>query len=103
MPAVPAAEKPEKRSRKKGGAIQSEDCGAARPETRESQDVEMAESQDADVPVSQAATETVVDSRQESQATEVIAAQEEGSPEPIDWPPSPPPMGEKLPDEICSN
>lgn len=62
----------------------------------------MAESQDADVPASQAATETAVGSRQESQATEVIAPQE-GSPEPIDWPPSPPPMGQDLPDEICSN
>lgn len=62
----------------------------------------MAETQDADVPASQAATVTAVDSRQESQATEVVAAQEEGSPEPIDWPPSPPPMGQNLPDEICS-
>jgi len=62
----------------------------------------MAENQDADVPASQAATVTAVDSQRESQATEVIATQE-GSPEPIEWPPSPPPMGQNPPDEICNN
>jgi len=103
LPTVPAPEKSEKRPRKKGGAVQSEDCGVARPETRESQDVEMAESQDADVPVSQAATETAVDSQQESQAATEVIAPQEGSPEPIEWPPSPPPMGQDLPDELCSN
>jgi hypothetical protein len=72
---------------------------------------------------SQGATATVVDSQQESQATEVIATQvkrvslfhtalkltngmqEDGSPEPIEWPPTPPPMENNLPlpDEICTN
>ena len=105
LPAVPAPEKPEKRSRKKGGGegvVPSEGCVVAGPETGESQDVEMTESQNAEIPASQAATVTAVDSQQESQATEVITTQE-GSPEPIDWPPSPPPMGQNLPDEICTN
>jgi chromosome transmission fidelity protein 4 len=101
LPAVPVSEKPEKRSRKKGGAVPSEGSGVAGLEvTEESQDVEMAESRDADVSASQAATVTAVDSQQESQATDVIATQEEGSPEPIDWPPSPPPMEQSLQDEI---
>jgi chromosome transmission fidelity protein 4 len=105
LPAVPAPEKPEKRSRKKGGGegvVPSEGCVVAGPETGELQDVEMTESQNAEIPASQAATVTAVDSQQESQATEVITTQE-GSPEPIDWPPSPPPMGQNLPDEICTN
>lgn len=104
LPAVPAPEKPEKRSRKKDGAAPAEGSGVAGPETAdESQDVEMTENQDADVPASQAATVTAVDSQRESQATEVIVTQEEGSPEPIDWPPSPPPMEQNPPGEICNN
>ena|SRR5579863_1221089 len=104
LPAVPAPEKPERRPRKKGAAVPSEGSGVAGPGiTEESQDTEMAESQDASVPASQAATVTAVDSQQESQATEVIAPQEEGSPEPIEWPPTPPPMEQNLPDEICTN
>lgn len=105
LPTVPAPEKPEKRSRKKGGgAAPAEGSGVAEPETAdESQDVEMAENQAADVPASQAATVTAVDSQRESQTTEVIATQEEGSPEPIDWPPSPPPMEQNPSDEICNN
>jgi len=102
LPAVPAPEKPEKRPRKKNAAVSSEDSRVVQPETRASQDIEMSESQDGDVPISQTATVTAVDSQQESQATEVIATQE-GSPEPIDWPPSPPPMVQNLPDEICTN
>ena len=80
LPAVPSAERPEKRSRKKGGAVLSEDCRVTEPETRESQDVEMAESQDVDTSTSQGATATVVDSRQESQVTELITTQVEGAP-----------------------
>jgi chromosome transmission fidelity protein 4 len=103
LPAVPAPEKPEKRSRKKGGTAPAEGSGVPEPETAdESQDVEMAENQDAGVPTSQAATVTAVDSQRESQVTEVIATQE-GSPEPIDWPPSPPPMEPNPLDEICNN
>ena len=122
---VPAPERPEKRSRKKGGAaVPSEDSRVAEPETTESsQDVEMAELQDVTATqTSQGATATVVDSQQESQAaTEVITTQvkrvspvyavleltndtqEDGSPEPIDWPSTPPPMENNLPDEICTN
>ncbi|KAI0302532.1 hypothetical protein BC826DRAFT_419747 [Russula brevipes] len=99
LPAVPAQEKQDKRSRKKGGAVSSEDRNVVVSETGESQDVEMAESHDVDTPTSQAATMTAVDSQQESQATEVITTQE-GSP--IDWPPSPP-AGQNLPDEISTN
>ena len=80
LPAVPSAERPEKRSRKKGGAVLSEDCRVTEPETRESQDVEMAESQDVDTSTSQGATATVVDSQQESQVTELITTQVEGAP-----------------------
>ncbi|KAI9509164.1 hypothetical protein F5148DRAFT_1275403 [Russula earlei] len=98
LPVAPPREKQEKRSRKKNGAVPSEGCHVAESEA---QDVEM-ESQDVDVPTSQAATVTVVDSQQESQATEVITTQEEGSPEPIDWPPSPQPAAQNLPDEICT-
>ena len=121
---VPAPERPEKRSRKKGGAaVPSEDSHVTEPKTMESsQDVEMAEPQDvAATQTSQEATATAVDSQQESQATEVITTQvkrmspvyavlkltndtqEEGSPEPIEWPPTPPPMENNLPDEICTN
>jgi hypothetical protein len=77
MPAVlPAPERPEKRSRKKGGAVPSEDSRVAESETMESQDVEMAELQDvAATQTSQEATATAVDSQQESQATEVITTQ----------------------------
>ena len=120
---VPAPERPEKRSRKKGGAtVPSEDSRVAEPETTESQDVEMAELQDvAATETSQGATATAVDSQQDSQATEVITTQvervspdyavlrltndlqEDGSPEPIDWPPTPPPMENNVPDEICTN
>jgi chromosome transmission fidelity protein 4 len=103
LPAVPAAERPEKRSRKKGGTAPSDDCRVSGPETKESEDVEMTESQDVDASTSQGATATAVDSQQESQATEVITTQEDGSPEPIDWPPTPPPMGNDLPDEICTS
>jgi len=103
LPAAPAPEKTEKRSRKKNAAVPSEDSRVVQPETRESQDVEMSEAQDGDVSISQAATVTAVDSQQESQATEVITTQEEGSPEPIDWPPSPPSMVQNLSDEICTN
>jgi hypothetical protein len=56
LPAVPAQEKQEKRSRKKGGAVSSEDCNVVVSETGESQDVEMAGSHDVDAPTSQAAT-----------------------------------------------
>lgn len=120
LPTVPAVERPEKRSRKKGAAVvPSEDCRVTAPETGESQDVEM-EPQDVDTSTSQA-TATAVDSQQESQATEVITTQvegvphlrwclkltndkqEDGSPEPIEWPPTPPPMGNSLPDEICTS
>ncbi len=122
LPAVPAPERPEKRPRKKGGAVPSEDPHFTEPENGESQDVEMVAPQDvAATPTSQAATATAVDSQQESQATEVITTQVEGvptsmrclnltndtqeggSPEPIDWPPTPPPMENNLPDEICAN
>ncbi|KAI0283622.1 hypothetical protein BGY98DRAFT_1093722 [Russula aff. rugulosa BPL654] len=107
LPAVPAPDRPEKRSRKKGGAVASgEDSQVDEPETMGSQDVEMVELQDvAATQTSQGATATVVDSQQESQATEVIATQEDGSPEPIEWPPTPPPMENNLPlpDEICTN
>jgi hypothetical protein len=78
LPTVPAPERPEKRSRKKGGAIPgpSEDSRVAEPGTMESQDVEMAELQNvAATQTSQGATATAVDSRQESQATEVITTQ----------------------------
>jgi hypothetical protein len=89
-----------------------------------SQDVEMTELQDVTATqTSQEATATAVDSQQqESQAaTELITTQvkrvspvyavlkltndvqEDGSPEPIDWPPTPPPMENNLPDEICTN
>jgi hypothetical protein len=123
---VPATERPEKRSRKKGGAaVPSEDSRVAEPETMESsQDVEMTELQDVTATqTSQEATATAVDSQQqESQAaTELTTTQvkrvspvyavlkltndvqEDGSPEPIDWPPTPPPMENNLPDEICTN
>ena len=121
LPAIPVAERPEKRSRKKGGAVPSEESHVTGPETRESQDVEMAESQDVITPTSQGETATAVDSQQESQVTEVITTQvesvphlqavleadydtqEDGSPEPIEWPPTPPPMETSLPDEICTN
>ncbi len=80
LPAVPAVERPEKRSRKKGGAVPSEDSRLTEPETGESQDVEMVEPQDAAAtPTSQAATATAVDSQQESQATEVITTQVEST------------------------
>ena len=77
LPAVPAPDRPEKRSRKKGGAVASgEDSQVAEPETMGSQDVEMEELQDAAATqMSQGATATVVDSQQESQATEVITTQ----------------------------
>ncbi len=76
LPAVPAPERPEKRTRKKGGAAPSEDASAAEPETMESQDVEMVELQDvAATQTSQGGTATAVDSQQESQATEVITTQ----------------------------
>lgn len=77
LPTVPAPDRPEKRSRKKGGAVPSEeDPRVAEPETMESQDVEMAELQDAGATqTSQGETATVVDSQQESQATEVITTQ----------------------------
>jgi hypothetical protein len=77
LPAVPAQEKQEKRSRKKGGVVSSEDRNVVVSETGESQDVEMAESHDVVAPTSQAATVTAVDSQQESQATEVITTQVE--------------------------
>ena len=77
LPAVSAPEKPEKRARKKGGAVPCESDRGASPGSRESQDVEMAESQSAVVPTSQ--TATVVDSQQESQATEVITTQVKGT------------------------
>jgi len=76
LPAVPAPERSEKRTRKNGGAIPSEDSRVAEPETVESQDVEMAELQDvAATQTSQGGTATAVDSQQESQATEVITTQ----------------------------
>jgi hypothetical protein len=80
LPAVPPVDRPEKRSRKKGGAVPSEeDSRVAEPETMESQDVEMAELQDAaatqSTQMSQGATATAVE--QESQATEVITTQVE--------------------------
>ena len=121
LPAVPAVERPEKRSRKKGKAVvPSEDCRVSAPETEELQDVEMVP-QDVDASTSQEATATAVDSQQESQATEVITTQvesvphlrrclkltddkqEDGSPEPIEWPPTPPPLGNSLPDAICTS
>ena len=80
LPAVSAAERPEKRSRKKGAAVPSEDSCVTGPETNESQDVEMAAPQDVNTPTSQEATATVVDSQQESQATEVITTQVEHIP-----------------------
>jgi hypothetical protein len=80
LPAVPAVERPEKRSRKKGGAVPSEDSRVTEPEPGESQDVEMVKPQDATAtPTSQAATATAVDSQQESQATEVITTQVESA------------------------
>jgi hypothetical protein len=123
LPAVPAPERPEKRSRKKGEAVPSEeDSRVAEPATMESKDVEMAELQDvAATQTSQGATVTAVDSQQDSQVTEVITThvrrmspvyvvlkltndmQEDGSPEPIEWPPTPPPVENNLPDEICTN
>lgn len=83
----------------------------------------MAEPQDVvATQTSQGATATAVDSQHESQATDVMITtqvkrvspvnavleltndmQEDGSPEPIDWPPSPPPMENSLPNEICTN
>jgi hypothetical protein len=78
LPAVPAAERPEKRSRKKGGAVPSENSQVTGPENSESQDVEMvgtAETQYVDTPTSQEATATAVDSQQESQVTELITTQ----------------------------
>jgi hypothetical protein len=76
LPAVPTPERPEKRSRKKGGAVPSEDSRVAEPETMESQDVEMAELQDvAPTQTSQRVTATAMDSKQESQATEVNTTQ----------------------------
>jgi hypothetical protein len=80
LPAVPAAERPEKRSRKKGGAAPSEDSRVTGPETGESQDVEMVGSHDVDTPTSQGATATAVDSQQESQVTEPVTTQVEGVP-----------------------
>ena len=117
LPAVPAPEKPAKRTRNKGGAGPQEEVCATEPDTSETQDVEMAESHNTgDLPRAAA-----VDSQQESQATEVATpvevrlfpmlhlkiirrnAQEGGSPEPIDWPPSPPSMEQNLPDEISAS
>lgn len=68
LPAVSASEKPEKRSRKKGGA--------------DSQDVEMAETQGVNAATSQVETVTAVDSQPESQATEVITTQVKGAAHP---------------------
>ena len=97
--------------REKGRAVPSEHSRVAEPETRESQDVGMAGLQDgAATQTSQGETATAGDSQQEPRATEVITTQvkrvspvhavlkltngmqEDGSPEPIDWPPTPPPM-----------
>ena len=76
LPAVPTPERPEKRSRKKGEGVLSEDSRVAEPETTESQDAEMAELQDVTATqTSQVGTATVVDSQQESQATELITTQ----------------------------
>ncbi|KAI9461236.1 hypothetical protein BJY52DRAFT_217010 [Lactarius psammicola] len=101
LPAVPAPEKTAKRARNKGGAVPSEEVRASEPDTSESQDVEMAESQNTEDLVSRAAA---VDSQHESQATEVVTqVEEEDSPEPIDWPPTPPSMGQNLPDEISAS
>jgi hypothetical protein len=75
LPAVPAAERPEKRSRKKGGAVTSEDSHTTGNETSETQDVEMAGTQEVDTPTSQGATATAVNSQQESQVTELVTTQ----------------------------
>jgi chromosome transmission fidelity protein 4 len=118
LPAVPPPEKTAKRARNKGGAIPSKEICATEPDASESQDVEMAESHNTEDLASQA---VAVDSQQESQATEVVTevevrffpvlhlkviqsnAQEGGSPEPIDWPATPPSMGQNLPDEISAS
>lgn len=101
LPAVPAPEKTAKRARNKGGAVPSEDVRSTEPDTSESQDIDMVESQNTG---DLASGSTVVDSQQESQATEVVTQVEEGnSPEPIDWPQTPPSMGQNLPDEISTS
>lgn len=69
LPAVSVPEKTAKRARNKGGAVRSEDVRATEPDTSESQDVEMVESQSTENVTSGS---TVVDSQQESQATEVV-------------------------------
>jgi len=117
LPAVPAPEKTAKRARNKGGAGPSEDVRPTEPDTSESQDVEMAESHNTEDLAPKTAT---VDS-QESQATEVVTqvevrfvpalrlkviqcnTQEGDSPDPIDWPPTPPSMGQNLPDETSTS
>ena len=68
LPAVSAPDKTAKRARNKGGVAPSEDVRSTEPDTSESQDVEMVESQDTE---DLASGPTVVDSQQESQATEV--------------------------------
>jgi hypothetical protein len=69
LPAVPAPEKTAKRARNKGGAVPSEDVRSTEPDTSESQDIDMVESQNTG---DLASGSTVVDSQQESQATEVV-------------------------------
>ncbi|KAH9045120.1 hypothetical protein EDB84DRAFT_1469307 [Lactarius hengduanensis] len=97
LPAVPAPEKTAKRARTKSGAVPSEEARATEPDTSESQDIEMAEE---DLEPQAAA----MDPQQESQATEVVTLVEEGaSPEPIDWPATPPSIGQNLPDEISAS
>ena len=118
LPAVSAPDKTAKRGRNKGGAAPSEDVRAPEPDTSESQDVEMVESQNTE---DLASGSTAVDSQHESQATEVVTpvevrlfhvlhvevtqsnAQEGHSPEPFDWPQTPPSMGQNLPDEISAS
>ena len=118
LPVVPPPEKTAKRARNKGGAVPSKEACATEPDTSESQDVEMAESHNTEDLASQA---VAVDSQRESQATGVVTqvevrflsmphlkviqsnAQEGGSPEPIDWPATPPSMGQNLPDEISAS
>ena len=68
LPAVSVPDKTAKRARNKGGVAPSEDVRSTEPDTSESQDVEMVESQDTE---DLASGPTVVDSQQESQATEV--------------------------------
>lgn len=118
LPAVPAPEKTAKRARNKGGEVPSEDVRATEPATSESQDVEMVESQNTEDLASESRA-AAVDSQQESQATEVVTqvrsfpvlhskviqsnAQEGDSPEPIDWPATPPSMGQNLADEISAS